>query len=123
MRRRTLEPGKDSRRGATMSWDRKRGGKLYYYRSQRINGRCVKRYIGTGPEAEEQAHRDEASRRRRRVEQEAWRTERTRLAAADATLLDIRLMASVLFHATLMLAGYHVHHRQIRRRRNAKTHR
>ena len=36
-----------------MGWEVRRG-KRYYYRTERVNGRVVKTYIGSGPAAEEQ---------------------------------------------------------------------
>ena|SRR5579871_1245896 len=103
-----------------MSWDKKqRGGEQrYYYRSKRSGGKTTKVYIGKGPLAELTARLDEEERERRQAERRAWLDEQIRLAAADASLDDLRDSVDLLFRATLLLGGYHNHHGLWRRRRN-----
>jgi len=47
-----------------MPWEL-RGQKRYYYRSERVAGRPVRRYFGSGPAAELQAAADDLRRLRR----------------------------------------------------------
>jgi|SRR5579871_2718546 len=102
-----------------MSWDKKqRGGEQrYYYRSKRSGGKITKVYVGKGPLAELAARLDEEERELRQAERRAWLDEQIRLAAADATLDELRDSVDLLFRVTLLLCGYHIHHGEWRRRR------
>ena len=88
-----------------MSWDRKRNnGPVFYYRSQRIDGRTVKVYVGTGPQAEYAAREDEKRRQQRRARKEAWLDEMECVALADAALKDLCQIADLLRRTTLLLS-------------------
>ncbi len=70
-----------------MAWEQ-RGGRRYYYQSERDEeGRVKKRYIGAGEIAELVAHADETRRRARQERREREREELERLKAADAALV------------------------------------
>ena len=99
-----------------MAWER-RGGKLYYYQSEREDGRVRKRYIGAGEVAELVAHADAALRLAR--EQRAARegAELERLEALCAPVLELSEAASVLARAQLVASGYHRHKGEWRRAR------
>ena len=103
-----------------MSWER-RGDGLYYYQSERENGRVRKRYVGRGEVAELIAHADETLRRERarRLERERER-ERGDLEGARhlAGMADEVLEAAdVLARAELVAAGYRRHKGEWRLRR------
>jgi hypothetical protein len=101
-----------------MAWEtRPRGRRYYYYRSVRVDGRPTKVYLGRGEAAKDQARRDANARHERQGEREAVAAARTEVAAADTTLADLEIMAGLLFRATLITAGYHLDHREWRRRR------
>ena len=89
-----------------MAWER-RGSNLYYYQSERIDGRVRKKYVGTGHVAQALAHADETIAR---VELEEART----LATAGEELWEA---ADILAAAELVASGYHRHKGQWRRRR------
>lgn len=96
-----------------MSWDTKqRGGKPYFYRSIRVNGRAEKQYLGTGPAAELAAKLLD-DRRRERVDLTA---ERMRWATALAALDDLHDCLAVLVHSELLLRGFYAHRGQWRPR-------
>ena len=101
-----------------MAWER-RGSNLYYYQSQRIDGRVRKKYVGTGDVAEGVAHDDETLRRGR-----AARSERVRVELEEARTLvsageELCEAADILAVAELVAAGYHRHKGQWRRKRRA----
>jgi hypothetical protein len=99
-----------------MSWDQKRkDGPRYYYESRRVDGRPVKRYVGTGPRAERQARLDEECRQQRQAQRQVFLGEMRRVAPAEDALKELRLLTDLLARATLLLAGYHEHKGQWRK--------
>ena len=99
-----------------MGWER-RGHGLYYYQSERENGRVRKRYVGRGEVAELVAHADETRRevRERRRRDERAELERVReISEADA---ELDAAVEVLARAEMVAAGYHNHKGEWRRRR------
>jgi hypothetical protein len=58
-----------------VGWDKGR----YYTRSRKDNGRVVREYIGTGPDAELIARMDALEREKRRAEQAVQRANRAEL--------------------------------------------
>ena len=99
-----------------MAWER-RGDGLYYYQSERENGRVRKRYVGRGEVAELVAHADETRRavRERRRREERAELERARQISEAGAGLDA--VAEVLAWAEMVAAGYHDHKGECRRRR------
>jgi hypothetical protein len=101
-----------------VAWER-RGSNLYYYQSERVDGRVQKKYVGTGEVAEAIAHADETIRRRR-----AARSERARIELEEAKSLasageELWEAADILAAAQLVAAGYHRHKGEWRMRRGA----
>ena len=88
-----------------MGWER-RGGNLYYYQSEREDGRVRKRYIGTGQVAERIAHADASLRLAREQRQAREGTELERLEALCAPLEELSEAAGVLARAHLVASGY-----------------
>jgi hypothetical protein len=104
-----------------MSWHaKKQGGKSYYYRSVRVNGRPVKQYVGTGPHADEAARAVRERRENKETQRLTFQHERNRLSCAETALKELRLLVKLLFRAHLLLGGYHEHRRQWRRRRHCR---
>jgi hypothetical protein len=99
-----------------MAWER-RGSNLYYYQSERIDGRVRKKYVGAGDVAQAIAHADESIRGSRAAHSERARVEfeeAKTLASAGEELCEA---AEILAVAQLVAAGYHRHKGQWRRRR------
>ena len=101
-----------------MAWER-RGSNLYYYQSDRVDGRVRKKYVGTGEVAQAIAHADETIRRSR-----AARSERARVKLEEARTLalageELWEAAEILAVAQLVAAGYHRHKGEWRMRRRA----
>jgi hypothetical protein len=91
-----------------MAWER-RSSNLYYYQSERVDGRVRKKYVGTGDVAQAIAHADETMRRSR-----AARSERARVELEEARILasageELWEAADILAVAQLVAAGYHRH--------------
>ncbi len=89
-----------------MSWE-VRGGKRCYYRAKRVNGRVVKEYCGTGPEAEAAAKADaDASRAafaaRYKVAQQLHEFKQF---VAEIHRLDDLMAAEIARH--MVALGYH----------------
>jgi len=104
-----------------MAWEQ-RGEKRYYYHSERVGSRVVRRYIGTGAIAELAATADDLRRLERAIEIRERRAEQERLAAAEAPLLELCELSERLAHAALLAAGFHRHDRGAwRRTRGPKT--
>ncbi len=102
-----------------MAWEtRKRGGR-YYTRSRKIGGRVTREYLGTGLAGELAAAADAQRRAERQAQKAAWRVERNRIESAIAPLEEFFDEVEAFARASLLLAGYHRHHRGEWRRKRA----
>src|SRR5438876_12133597 len=107
-------PGADSQGGQTvMGWER-RGPYTYYIRKQTIHGRTVRTSYGRGQAAQIAAAEDAQQRHAR----EAERAERAYLAQLDQQLDAVIHLLESLVSASLVVAGYHQHHRSEWRKRH-----
>ncbi len=95
-----------------MPWQN-RGTKRYYYRSERLNGRPLRRYVGAGggPAAELAAAADDLRRLEREIAARERHAERERQQEAEAPLLQLCEVSDTVARAALVLAGYHRHDR------------
>jgi hypothetical protein len=100
-----------------MAWEKRQGKGRYYTRSQRINGRVVRRYVGTGPAAELAATEDALSCVERKVETETEKAKQRRHEELTAPLDELCSLTDLLLKAALLSAGYHQHDRGAWRRR------
>ncbi|HJZ54029.1 MAG TPA: hypothetical protein VKE74_03695 [Gemmataceae bacterium] len=103
-----------------MGWEQ-RGGRSYYYTAERIGGRVVKSYVGTGRVAELAAQLDAINRQEREAEDEDAQSARDELADLDAALAPLSELADLLARAALQAAGFHQHHRGEWRRRREQA--
>ena len=92
------------------------GSRRYYYRSQRVAGRPVRRYVGTGPVAELAAATDEIRKLKRAIEARERQGEQVRHRQAEAPLLSLCGVTDVLSRAALVAAGCYRHDRGAWRR-------
>ena len=99
-----------------MAWETRRG-RPYYYSSRRIDGRVVKRYLGTGDLGGLAAGLQAEARLRRIELVEALERERKRLEPADAAMAALDRACGLAIEASLVAAGYHKVNYEWRRRR------
>src|SRR4051812_2772447 len=76
-----------------MGWER-RGGRSYYYTAERVGGRVVKLYVGTGHVAALAARLDAATRQQRASEGEADSEALADLDALAAALVPLYGLAA-----------------------------
>jgi hypothetical protein len=105
-----------------MSWETRSGGRRYYFRARKVNGRVVKEYLGTGELAEALAALDALDREGAALRAEAERRERQRHADLDGAVAEFCRAVDAVVADALRLAGYHRHARgQWRRKRGNST--
>ena len=99
-----------------MPWEQ-RGSKRYFYVSERLNGRPVRRYVGVGGGAAAELAAVAADLRRleREIAARERHAERERLRAAEAALLELCEASDIVARAALVGAGYHRHGGEWRR--------
>jgi hypothetical protein len=100
-----------------MAWE-DRNGRCYYYRKRREGKRVVSEYVGggfTGAIAElfDMEDREETSYRRAEI-----RKLKGSAQAFDSQVDQMEKYTQAITRACLLLAGYHAHKRQWRKRRN-----
>src|SRR5262245_15183044 len=98
-----------------MAWERK-GRRKYYYRAFKKNGKVVRQYLGSGPQAERAAAQDAERRRQREAEDEARRLESKRWERVETLIRELIRVTDFLVRASLIGAGYHQHDRGAWRR-------
>lgn len=103
-----------------MAWERRDRGGWYYMRSRKVSGRVGREYVGGGIIGQMAAALDAEDRAEKEAQAEAWRAERDRLEKADAPLEQMFDQVEALARASLMLAGFHRHHRSEWRRKREK---
>jgi hypothetical protein len=101
-----------------VAWER-RGSNLYYYQSERIDGRVRKKYVGAVEVAEAIAHADETIRRSRVAHSERARIELEEVRTLASAGEELCKAAEILAAAELVAAGYHRHKGEWRMRRRA----
>jgi hypothetical protein len=100
-----------------MGWER-RGNNQYYYKKEREGSRVKSVYVGRGEIAHmvstfESSSAELEKLMREKQSIEALETEKVELALERATEL-----VALFAQAELLTAGFHIHHRQWRRKRN-----
>ena len=101
-----------------MAWSQ-RGSRSYFYVTQRVNGRPVRRYVGAAddPAAELAAAADHLRRLGREAAARERHAEQARQLAVEGHLVRLCALSDVLTRAALLAAGFHRHHRGEWRRR------
>jgi hypothetical protein len=101
-----------------MPWDRRLGGRRFFYRSERdANGRPRRRYLGAGAAAERAAAADALGRQERQAADAAWAVELAELRNIEALIERLCRLTDLLVAAELTAANYHKHGGEWRFRR------
>jgi len=103
-----------------MAWETRQRGGRYYTRSKKIGGRVIREYVGKGLAGELAAAADARARAKREAEKAAWRAEQERMEAALVPFEDFYEGVETLVRGSLILAGYHRHHRGEWRRKRGR---
>jgi hypothetical protein len=103
-----------------MSWHQV-GTKRYYYRSERVNGEPVRRYVGKGQAGEVAAEIVNLRRLEREITARELKAEMDRLRKVEVPLRELCEISEMLTRAALMVAGYHQHARGKWRRRHGNN--
>jgi len=104
-----------------MAWENRTRGGRYYTQSRREGGQVVRVYVGSGIKGELAAAQDAARRAARKERAEAWSRERARLEALDRAVAELDESVGAVVSASLLLAGYHRHHRGNWRKTRGKS--
>ena len=100
-----------------MAWE-DRNGRQYYYRKYRVGQRVFSEYVGSGFLAELIAEEDVMKRERRRLEHQAQNHEKATIKSIDCEIDSLIDSTRTLIRACLLLAGFHPHKGQWRKRRS-----
>ena len=103
-----------------MSWERRRNGRLFYYREFRRGRRVVKQYVGGGSVGEAAAKEDSERRAARMAMREAERNRRQAYDAVQQLLRRVCDEANAVFEAAMLADGYHRPGRKSWRRRRVR---
>ncbi|MBA3355095.1 MAG: hypothetical protein H0U18_03985 [Pyrinomonadaceae bacterium] len=103
---------------STMGWE-KRGAHSYYYRKEREGSRVKSVYVGRGEIAQMISQIQETSPMLEKLARATRLPEQVKREKVDAALEKATDLIQLLTQATLLAAGFHTHHRQWRRTRNA----
>jgi hypothetical protein len=93
----------------------------YFYRSVRMGSRVVRRYLGSGAEAERAAAEIEQRRKMRATQVQLAYNEAIRHDEAIAPLAELCRLTDLLVGATFTDQGFHQHDRGAWRRRRVRA--
>ena len=100
-----------------MGWEN-RNGSEYYYRKNRVGKHVYSEYVGTGLLAEWVAEQDDLCREQQRQERLVWESMKAEEKKMDSELESVEKLTRSLLRAYLLLAGFHPHKGQWRRRQS-----
>ena len=108
-----------------MGWETRKGRGKYYTRSERVDGKVVRTYVGQPVAALvaalEQLSRETAQRERRWAAAQ-WEQEQESAEELDGIVADFCDEAEAAYRAALEAGGYHQHARGEWRRRRREEH-
>ena len=104
-----------------MGWERRRNGRLYYYRTHRIDRRVLKEYVGTGPAAVATAQADAECRAARARNRQAEQQRRDAYELAHGWLRVLRTEAQSILAEAMTASGFHRHDRGIWRKKREQA--
>ena len=100
-----------------MAWVRNPNGRCVFYRSRRVGDRFARDYLGDGAAAEAAAAAISLRRLLREAEARSIREDKERWNPVESSLERLSVSANLLYQATLVAAGFHLHARTKWRKR------
>lgn len=100
-----------------MGWER-RGNFSYYYRKRRVGSRVQSTYVGRDKVALAISDLDAMQRQEAQVTRKVRQRELIALKEQDLAIEGLCQLNVLLTEAALIAAGFHIHHRQWRRKRD-----
>lgn len=100
-----------------MGWEN-RNRSQYYYRKRRVNGRVVSEYVGNGLAGELAEIFDAEDRQEAEYKRRETQKQKRQAAAMDRQAGEVEKLTRAFTQACLLLAGYHTHKGQWRKKRN-----
>jgi hypothetical protein len=94
----------------------RRNGNLYYYRKRRVGNKVISEYRGGGEVIQFEVAWQDCRNREREQEREITRA--ANIAEIDTQLDHLEKRLKVRIASSLLLAGFHRHKRQWRKRRD-----
>jgi hypothetical protein len=101
-----------------MGWEQ-RGNNSYYYKKEREGSRVKSVYVGRGEIAQMVAQLQSSSSLLERFARTMKSPDEVKFERAEAALDQASDLIQLITQATLLTAGFHIHKRQWRRKRNA----
>jgi hypothetical protein len=102
---------------AQMAWE-DRNGRRYYYRKRREGNRVVSEYVGGGFSGQFAEILDLENRRETEHKRRELQKQKRQAAAIDRQVDQAGTYTQAITRACLLLAGYHTHKGQWRKRRD-----
>ena len=100
-----------------MAWE-ERNGKRYYYRKRRVGKTVLSEYVGAGIGAEATATLDQIDREKEKLARLQMQDEREQHMKEEQGAIEVFELTRLLTRAVLLLAGYHPHKGQWRKKNN-----
>ncbi len=101
-----------------MGWEQ-RGAHKYYYRKERDGSRVKSVYVGRGEIAQMVSQIQSSSPLLERIARNIRSPEIAKMKKSDAAIEQVTHLIQLVTQAALLAEGFHTHHRQWRRKRNA----
>lgn len=102
-----------------MGWEQ-RGNNSYYYKKEREGSKVKSVYVGRGEVAQMVSKLQSSSTDLEKLMRAKRSIEANELERAEATLDRAIELTHLFTQATLLVAGFHTHRRQWRRKRNGR---
>ncbi|HPM82741.1 MAG TPA: hypothetical protein PLF81_18685 [Candidatus Anammoximicrobium sp.] len=103
-----------------MSWERRRNGRLFYYREFRRGRRVVKEYVGGGAVGEAAAREDAARREQRAAQRHEEQERRQADLMLSQHVRTVDANTDAMLETVLLVAGFHRPRRKAWRKRSSR---
>ncbi len=104
-----------------MAWESRNGVGRYYTKSERVNGRVVRHYYGSGQVGQLAFELDQLEKLDREAKSEEWRQQKQANSQIAEELKEMLRVTKIFIDASLILSGYHQHNRGEWRKKRDKS--